>query len=93
MTTWFREIDMTDWKEKDALSLGNRVTETVKDSQRFVIRPYPHKLKMTLKQYNILNGRPPNMELEFNNVLFRTTENVMDIEVEGYDKWGNPNEG
>ncbi len=73
------ELDITDWKETDATEIIKKVTEAVNDTQRIIIQPYPDKVKMTRKQYQILKGVPPDAKFEFDLKLFETKYNVMDI--------------
>lgn len=87
----YDEIDITSWDIKRTtkpLDFGNQITQAVKDTQLFIVRPYPNKLKMTKKQYNFLNGRQTHQPLVFDNRIFRTKYNVMDIEIDGYNKHG-----
>ena len=83
-------LDITSWKKKSMQELGQEIVDTVKDTQRVIIQPYPDKIIMTLQQYNTLNGRPPMTPLSFTNRLFRTKYNIMDILVEGYTDKGEP---
>ena len=87
----YNEIDITDWDIKRTtkpIDFGNQITNAVKDTQRLLIRPYPNKLKMTKRQYNFLNNRTPDTPLVFDNRLFKTNYNIMDIEIEGHNKHG-----
>lgn len=90
----YDEVDITDWKHDEPIELGNAIAEAVRETQRLVLRPLPSKLKMTLRQYNILNGREHDAELEFTNRQFFTrkptggVQNVMEVEVQGYDNKG-----
>lgn len=82
-------LDITDWKQK-GLELKKEILNAVKDTQRAVIRAYPNKLKMTLKQYKDLMNRPEMISQEHDGqefYLYRTiskgkTLNVMEVEIE-----------
>ena len=88
------ELDIREWltrsrdRKEARLELGNRVTNAVKETQRVIIRPYPSKLRMTMKQYNLLKNLPPEAPFVYDMKLFKTEDrkgdiiNVMDIRVE-----------
>lgn len=84
----YQTIDVTDWKYKDMVDLHEQIYQAVKSTQSVLVRELPHTLKMSLKQYNLLNGRNWNARFEFDNRLFRTRMNVMDVLVNGYNNKG-----
>lgn len=73
-------IDITDRREHGA-DLMRHIREAVKDTQLFLIRPYPDKLLMTMEQFDELK---PDDGADPNGMLFTTPDCVMEVKVKGY---------
>jgi hypothetical protein len=76
-------LDITDWPQTGQ-NLTKEIHQAVKDSQRVIIRAYPDKIKMTIKQYRDLAGQKDLLHQEWDGqeyFLYRTPHNIMEIEV------------
>lgn len=49
------QLDITDIKLKDN-ALKTEIARMVKETQMFLVRPYPDKIVMTKKQFEMLSG-------------------------------------
>lgn len=72
-------IDITESKERDRLKLMEIIISEVRATQRYVIQPLPHQLKMTRLQYNLLNNLPPDDKSKQLRKFFKTPMNAMEV--------------
>lgn len=78
-------LDITSWKERGQ-ELSKAIELAVKDTQRVIVRPYPDRIIMSRKQYDILSkkGELQNMDPSLKTQefwLYRTRYNIMEVEI------------
>jgi len=70
--------------EEKADDLDKYINQEVKATQSVVVRAYPDKLKMTVKQYRTLAKQESMLHQEWEGqeyYLYRTKYNIMEIEI------------
>lgn len=82
----YNRIDITPMNSaRSREELGTLIVDMVLETQSRLVRPYPHELKMTRRQFNILAGRPedaPPNTPETDSEFFHTKHNIMEIIVD-----------
>lgn len=77
------DLDIRDFKQKEALELKKEIIQAVKDTQSVIIRALPNRIVMSKDQYDLLQHDPMLQKMyESDHLVYLTPLNAMEVVVQ-----------